>query len=438
MALGAAFTDLAFSAALVQKKTITQDDETSVFYLNIGSGLALTLLLCAISPWVADFFHQDVLMPLLCVQSMTILISSFGIVQSALITRSMSFKTNAIIELINSIFSGTIGIGMAILGFGVWSLVGMNLARAFCGVILLWMLRKWRPCGKFCMKSVRSMWGFSGKLLYASLLHSIATNLYAVVIGRVFPPSELGLFTRANSFPRIPTGLLISIVQRVAFPLFSRNQDNRAFLLAVIRRQNRILLYFTTVILTFLAVIADELIPLLIGPKWNGAIPLMQIFCLSGVFASAFPLHSELLKALGKSNLFFWIEMFKKVVIVIVIACVYRFGVLALTWGAVGISISDYILSAWPNVSSVGYTWRMQAWDILSPLIMCLACALIVSLFNWTFLSFPLAILIGKALFLAVLIGLGTALCRRTLFSDVWSLLLSACYKFKLVTEKPA
>ena len=289
MALGAAFTDLAFSAALVQKKEITRDDETSIFYLNIISGLLLTLLFCAVSPWVAAFFHQAILMPILCAQSLTIFISSFGVVQLALITRSMSFKVNAMIELASSIFSGAIGIGLASWGFGVWSLVGINLARASCGVILLWYLRDWRPRGRFRMTSIRSLWGYSGKLLYASLLHRVATNLYARVIGRVYPPAELGLYTRASSFPALPAGLLTSIVQRVAFPLFSRNQDNIQYLLAAIRRQNRILVYFTTAILTVLAVTSDELIPLLIGPKWNGAIPLMKIFCVGGIFASAFP-----------------------------------------------------------------------------------------------------------------------------------------------------
>ena len=109
MALGSAFTDLAFSAALVQKQAITDDDETSVFYVNIASGFLLTLLLCACSPLVALFFRQPVLVPLLCGQSLTILISSFGIVQLALISRSMSFKANAVIELISSTSSESVG-----------------------------------------------------------------------------------------------------------------------------------------------------------------------------------------------------------------------------------------------------------------------------------------------------------------------------------------
>ncbi len=218
MALSAAFSDLAFSAALVQKKSITEDDETSVFYVNIAAGITLTIILCAISPLVAGFFHQSILAPFACTQSLTVLISSFGIVQLALITRSMSFKANATIELISCVLSGGIGIGMAWLGYGVWSLVGMNLTRAISGVALLWILRDWRPRGRFCIVCVRSMWSYSGKLLYASLLHRVATNLYAVVIGRVYPPTELGLYTRANSFQVLPIGLLTGIVQRVAFP----------------------------------------------------------------------------------------------------------------------------------------------------------------------------------------------------------------------------
>jgi O-antigen/teichoic acid export membrane protein len=426
MALGNAFGDLAFSAALVQRKTITVDDETSVFWVNIASGLALTVLLCLISPLVARFYRQAILVPLLCFQSFSILISSFGIVQLALITRSMSFKSNALIETVSCVLSGLVGISMARFEYGVWSLVGLNLSRQTFRVVLLWAVRDWRPRGRFCPASMRSMWAYSSKLLYSSIFHQVVTNLNSIVIGRVYSPADLGIYTRAGSLQSIPTSILAGIVQRVAFPLFSRRQDEPAILLSAIRRQIRVLIFFATGSLAVLAVVADQLIPFLLGSKWNGVIPLLRILCLGGVLASIFPLHSEMLKALGKSTLFFRIEMLKKAVIVFVIFTVYRYGISALAWGAVVISAADYLITAYPIVKAIRYSWKMQAQDILPPIFLAGIAAVCVMQINWAVLSVPpLYIIAAKASIFAILLAGGTIALRNVFFADVWGLVAS-------------
>lgn len=422
MALGAAFTDLAFSAALVQNKTITADDETSVFYLNIAAGILLTVLLCAVSPLVARFYREDVLIPLLCAQALTIFISAFGIVQSALITRTMAFKSNALIELVSSIFSGVVGVVMAWMGKGVWSLVGLNLAKATCSVVLVWLLRDWRPRGTFRMANVRAMWSYSSKLLYASLIHRVVTNLYSVLIGRTYPAAALGIYTRAYSFPTLPVGVLTGLVQRVAFPLFSSHQSEPTVLLGLLRRQIRFLILAATVLLTILAVIADELVSLLLGSNWGEVVPLLKILCLAGVFACIFPLHSTMLQALGHCGLFLRIDLLKKAVIVIVVLSVYRFGIAALAWGAVLISLTDYVISATPNVRLIGYRWRMQLADIMPTLLLCGAAATCVSLIRWDTLASPFVVIILKIAVLGILIGGGIVGLRKLCFADVWSL----------------
>jgi O-antigen/teichoic acid export membrane protein len=422
MALGAAFSELALSAALVQKKTITQDDETSVFVINIAAGVVLTLVLCAISPLVARFFRQQTLVPLLCAQSLTVLISSFGIVQLALITRTMSFKSNALIEVISCVLSGGVGVSMAWMGKGVWSLIGLNLSRVTFSVVLLWVIRDWRPHGRFRMANVRSMWGYSSNLLYASLIHRVVTNLYSVVIGRFYAPAALGIYTRANSFQALPVGILTGIVQRVAFPLFSKHQDDPPFLLTMLRRQIRVLSFGATAILVAVAAVSDQLIPLLLGHKWDEVIPLLKILCLGGVFASVFPLHAIILQALGKSGLFFRIDLLKKAMIVIVILAVYRFGITALAWGAAFISLTDYVISAAPNVRTIGYRWSMQAWDILPAITLCFISGTCVMQIHWGAERAALCVVGVKALVLPVMVGVGLFTFRNLFFSDVWGL----------------
>ena len=105
----------------VQRPANSADDEATVFYLNIGAGTILTIIICAISPLVAGFYGQPVLIPLLCVLSLQVLLSSFGIVQFALLARAMNFRPQAIVGMLSLTLSGLVGIGMAWRGLGVWS-----------------------------------------------------------------------------------------------------------------------------------------------------------------------------------------------------------------------------------------------------------------------------------------------------------------------------
>lgn len=425
MALGQAFCELGFGAALVQRKEITADDETSVFVINLVGGAVVTTILCAASPLVAQFFEQDMLGDLLRVQSLTILIASTGLVQFALISRNMKFRLGAIIEVIATLLSGILGIYLAYGGYGVWSLVGLGVARELVRAVAAWVVGGWWPRGRFSKARVRAMWSYCSKLLYASLLHRVATNLHTVVIGKIFVPEALGLYARASGLQAFPIGVITGIAQRVAFPAFSRSRDDKARLLHSFRKQVRILVLLMSVIMALLGVIGAELVPLLFGPNWIGSVPLLQILCISGAIAAVFPLHSEMTKALGESSIFFKIEMLKKLVIVAVLAIVYRFGIAAFAWGAVAISFADYCLSAFPSVRLLGYSWRMQITDLSPALILNGTMAGALFWFPWDPQWPALFTMVTKALVLLLSVGTGLYVLRGAYFADAWGLLRS-------------
>src|SRR5208337_3084215 len=166
--IGYVVADSGFTAALVQRQANSADDEATVFYVNIGAGAVLTLLICAVSPLVARFYRQPILVPLLCVLSLQVFLSSFGIVQFALLQRAMDFRRQAIVGILSVVLSGLVGVGMALSGLGVWS------------------LGNWRLTGRFRRASFQAMWSFSSRLLASSLLNAVFENLYNIVIGRVY------------------------------------------------------------------------------------------------------------------------------------------------------------------------------------------------------------------------------------------------------------
>lgn len=421
MSLAKVFSDFGLSASLIQRKTITEDDETSAFALNIGVGLALASLLVAISPIVASFYAQPVLGPMLAVLALTVLASSFCLVQMALLSRDMQFKKIAMVGTSSTLISGLVGVMLAYMGKGVWSLVGMNLATSVVQVLMYWRLSDWRPRGRVRRSSISSMWSFSSYLLYIRTIGTVYQNLYTAVIGKVYSPDVLGLYSKANSLRMLPAGILTGMVNRVAFPLFSKYQDDKPFLLRRIRQIIRVTLIFSAGGLSLLAVMADPLIPLVFSEKWRPSVELLRILCFAGVFYPIHALYLMALQAQGHSKLNFRIENTKMALGICVLALVYDRGVTVLAWSVVALTIVSYFVNAWYNVSLLGYRWRMQAADILPTMLLCLSSGMTAWWLGQYFLSRPWLALLVQATSFSGLTLLGIYAFRRSAFDDLWS-----------------
>ncbi len=425
--LGQTFVELGFSAALVQRKDSGPDDQTSVFVINVVAGLLITATLCAASPLVAHFFDQEILIPLLCLQSIGVFIGSTGLVQFARLSREMNFRLGSMIILVATIASSIVGISMAATGYGVWSLVGLGLSSETVKAVAAWIVVGWRPRGRCSMARVAAMWNYSGKLFYSSLLNNIGSNLNSVFIGKIFAPAALGIYTRARALELQPVDTVTAIAERVAFPLFAKHQDDRLFLLQSLRKQIRVLVLVVSLMMALLAVLAPELIPLLYGLQWEGAVPLLEILCIGGAFAAAFQLHSRMTMALGKSGILLKIELLKKLMTVIVLAVVYRYGLLGFAWGGVASALTDYVLSAFPSRKMLGYSWRMQLMDLVPAFLVGGLPALLLFNIRWSPSWSVLTVVSTKIIAFSIVTYFGLFVFRKTHFQDPWN---SCCTLF--------
>ncbi len=362
--VGQVFADSGLSAALVQRPTNSADDEATVFYLNICAGAALSLLLCAVSPLVAAFYEQPILKPLLCVMSLQVFLSSFGIVQFALMSREMNFRSQAIIGTLSVILSGCVGIIMALTGYGVWSLAGQLVAAGLFRTLLVWIMGDWRLAGRFKIASLRSMWSFSSRLLASGLLNTVFENLYSIVIGRVYRPADLGFVTRAQGFAQFPTGFVTSIFARTTFPAFAQMQNDPQLLKSSVRKVFRMLAALHFPAMAGLAVVADPLVRLLLTEKWAPCVPYLQILAFSGMLYPLHALHLNVLAALGRSDLFLRLEIIKKALTVLVLAITFPFGVYSMVWGMLAFSIVCLAINGYYTRKLLNYGWREQARDL--------------------------------------------------------------------------
>lgn len=369
MAVAQTFLDSGFGAALIQKRDVTQLDTCTIFYFNIVVGLVAAGLLCMVAPWIAEFYNQPVLTPLTRALSLVIVINSFGLIQNTILTKQLDFKTQTKVSLIAGVLSGIIGIALATVGFGVWSLVVQQVSSAFFRTVCLWFFSPWRPTMIFSFNTLREMLGFSSRLLAAVLLNQIFENIYLVVIGKLFSAADLGFFTRAKTMQGLPSQMVSAGVGRVTFPVFSAIHEDKARLKRGLKKALTTLVLVNFPMMLGLAIIARPLVLALLTEKWAECIPYLQLLCLVQLLFPVHLINIHCLQSLGRTDLIFRLEIIKKLMIVINIAITWRWGISAMIYGMIAVSIISYYLNSHYVGVLIGYPILKQLRDLYPYLI---------------------------------------------------------------------
>ncbi|MEM7329328.1 MAG: lipopolysaccharide biosynthesis protein [Pseudomonadota bacterium] len=367
-ALGTVILNSGFGAALIQRKSISDDDTTSVFIANVFLGSVVTTVLIAFAAPIAEFFQRPELVQVIWVNAATLFLAAFAIIQNTIMQKRFLFKKGLVIEVLATIAAGIVAVSLAYQGYSLWALLALILVRQLAQTLLLWVLIRWRPTGSFSFESLRSLWRFARHMIGASLYHHFSTNLVSVLLAKFYSATTLGLFARAQSLRMLPESLIVGPVQRVAFPLFSQYQDDFIQLVGNLRGQCRNLAIIAGMLTAGVFCCAREMVLILVGDGWVESIPMLEVLSWA-IFASIlFPLHSEANKAIGESTWFFWVEIVKKTALVIGVTIGVLQGVQPLLWILVALSVVDYVLSASSSVRFLNYTIVQQAADILPAL----------------------------------------------------------------------
>lgn len=435
IALGHSFLDSGFGAALIQKSNETASDICSIFYFNILMGLMVAGLLYMVAPWIAILYSQPILTKLTQALSLIVVINSFGLIQSTLLIKRIDFKSLSKITLISGFMSGIIGIYMAIVGFGVWSLVVQQLSDSFIRTLLLWYYYPWRPSLIFSFKALTEMFGFGSRLLASGLLNQIFNNIYLVVIGKLFSASDLGYFTRAQNFQEIPSQTLSDMVARVTFPVLSSIKDDPVRMKRVMKKALSMLTLVNFPMMIGLAVIARPLVVVLLTEKWIDCISYLQLLCVLGLLYPLHVINLNVLQALGRSDLFLNLEVIKKVMVVVSIAITWRWGISAMIYGMIAISISAYYLNSYYTGVLIDYRIGEQIHDLLSSLVVAVLMGLVVYMAEM--LNFPndFSLLIAQIIIGIVVYIFLCRLFRLDAFMEIWNIVLGKCDFRKTVQD---
>lgn len=362
IAIAQVLIDSGFSNALIQKKDRSEVDYSTVFYFNIVVGLALYFILFFSSPLIAKFYNTPELSVLTRVVALNLFINSLAVVQRAILSVKIDFKTQAKASFSAAILSGIVGIVMAYTGFGVWSLAIQAVLNAFINTLLLWYFSKWIPLRTFSFESFKKLFSFGSKLLASGLLDTAYRNIYTIVIGKKFASADLGYFTRADQFAQFPSSNLTGIIQRVTFPVLSEIQDDKERLATAYRKFLRLSAFLIFPLMTGLAAVAYPFINCLLTDKWNFAALLLQVMCFSYMWYPIHAINLNLLQVKGRSDLFLKLEVYKKILGVVVLCVTIPMGLLAMCYGMIVTSLLALVINTYytGKLIQIGFIKQMR------------------------------------------------------------------------------
>ncbi len=276
------FIDMGFGAALIQKKKVTQNLFSTVFWVNVSFGLLFSLLMYCSAGLISDFYNRPSLENIVEVISITFFIGSLSIVQTLKFTKEMNFKAHSIISMISSLFSGGIGLFLAYTGYHVWALVYQNILLVTISTACYWAYGRWLPSFHFSIKDLKEIWGFSSKKLSDGIISAIYQRLDIIMIGKAFDATSLGFYSRARTLDNYVRAYSADTLARIYFPVISKIQDNPNEVIKIYRKA---IIYssFVAILLSgLLFLIADELFVILFTETWLYSANLFKLMAVVG------------------------------------------------------------------------------------------------------------------------------------------------------------
>lgn len=415
LALSQSLIDSGFSQALIRKQDRTETDNSTVFYFNVVVSALLYAILFAAAPLVADFYKTPELCAVMRVVCLGIVFNSLAVVQRALLTVNIDFKTQAKASVTAACLSGAVGITFACLDFGVWALVWQQLLNLGINTALLWILSRWRPKWVFSWKSFHELFAFGSKLLASGLLDTTYNNIYPIVIGKLFSASDLGHYTRAQHFSQFPSSNVTGVIQRVTYPVLCEIQNDDVRLASVYRKFLKLSAFVVFPLMTGLSAVAKPFITVVIGEQWSFCAQLLQIICFSMMWYPVHSINLNLLQVKGRSDLFLRLEVIKKAFGVLVLCVTVPMGLVAICWGGILSSIVALAINTYYTGKLIRVGFPVQMKDLLPTLLLCFIMFVGIVLTNSFISSNILQFIVGSVVGISLYLSLSRLLKFREL-----------------------
>lgn len=410
--ISAVLLSCGFGQALVQKKNADDLDFNSVFYLSIGVSVVLYGTLFVLAPAVARFYSRPELVSLLRVLALTLPLNAIGGVQSAELSRKLLFNLSFRISWTRFVVTAMTGLSLALLKFGPWALVMSTVLGCVANVIASWKFIGWRPSLMFSWQRLGGLFSFGWKFSASWFLSVIYENIQGMIIGRVYTPADLAFVAKGRQIPNLAITAINGTIGTVTFPAMAQLQDEKDRVRFAMRKMIQCTTFVTFPMMFGLAVCARDVIPIFFGEQWGASVPFLMVACFSFLLYPFHTINLQTLSAIGRTDIFLWLEIVKKILGFTVMICSYRFGVLwmmassAFIVGPLGVFIN-----AFPNQKILHYTVAMQVKDTMPTFWVC--CAMAAVVYPFCYLPLPSIARVALQTFVGAGVFVGVAWCFR-------------------------
>lgn len=376
--------DSGFANALLREKESSQADYSTVFLYNLSMASILYVVLFSSSTLISHFFETPQVVSVMRILGLVLIIDAIGFVQRIQLTKKLQFNLLMKINILCPIIAGFIGIGFALSGYGIWSLVIKLLLTQVLLAVFYTLNNRWVPSLVFSKESFSHLFDFGWKLLVAKLISQFYENLYALIIGRGFSMATLGFYTKAQNLSTSASYSIESSVEKVSYPVLSKFQDDTPRLKLAFIKTFKNTVFITFPVMLTLAAIAPALFRLLLGDNWLPAIPYFQIMCLAGIFTPLHSLNLNILQIKGRSDLFLRKSIIGNMIATVIVGTVifFNLGVYGLLWGLLLDYFISYFNNAFHTKEIIGYSIPHQLQDIKKIFVISSATAAIIYSFN--------------------------------------------------------
>jgi lipopolysaccharide exporter len=296
-------SDLGFGAAVIQRKGNVKEAANIAFTVNLVTNVLLMVVIFFVAPFAAEFFREPQVTPILRWLSLTFLFNAAGSIHNVLLDRELDFKRKIVPELGSSIFRAVISIGLALSGYGVWSLVAGLLAGEAITSILLWYVVPWRPNLTWNTATAKELFSFGFSIMGINALSAWEDNFDYLIIGRIINATTLGVYTIAYKLPETLIMNTMWVLTAVLFPAFSALQDDKDSLKRGLLTTIRYVQLLVAPLCLGMIIAADPLIRVAFGPQWVDAIPVLRVISLYTLVLSLSFHAGDVYKALGRPDI---------------------------------------------------------------------------------------------------------------------------------------
>lgn len=380
VAITSSFVNSGFGTAIVQKKKIYKRDLSTVFFYSVIISIILYVILFFTSFYIALFFSQPELTPLLKLISLSILCSSFGLVHDAILQRNMQYDIISKVSIFSTFFASLFSVILAFSDMKAYSLAIQVVLMQLFRSILLWCYCDWRPGLYFSIESFKNLFRFGSRILLSGVIDQTFQNIYLLIIGRFFSVNDVGFYTQAKKMQDIPVISIMRIVGNVSISTMSKLQDAEDKLIFTYRSLSKMLAFVNFPLMFGLSVIAYPLFSLFFGIKWQGAVLYFQLLCVSGSFYTLNAINLNVLIAKGRSDLYLKLEIYNRILTVISLLITFNYGIVSLIIGRVVCSFIVYFMSCMYLGRIIKVTLFSQVKDLSLSLIISILMSVVVFL----------------------------------------------------------